>query len=145
MRTAAPFWSKVDRSAGPDSCWLWLNSVNSHGYGYLGGGGQRHRLAHRVAYELLVGPVPDGQELDHLCRTPRCVNPLHLEPVTHQENMLRGDNIVSRYAARTHCAEGHPFSGPNLRMGSRHGRRYRICLACRDQRNAARYSRGGER
>ena len=84
---AARLWEKVDKSG---DCWLWLGSLG-HGGRY----GSIHRgdgmvPAHRVAYELTIGPIPAGMEIDHLCRTPRCVRPDHLEPVTHRENMRRG-------------------------------------------------------
>lgn len=88
-------WSRVElgpivrADLGP--CWLWTGAVNAQGYGELGRG--RHDegnvLAHCAAYELLVGLVPEGLELDHLCRVRRCVNTNHLEPVTHRENMRR--------------------------------------------------------
>ena len=77
-------------------CWIWTGATLNEGYGKIGVGrrGEGHRLAHRIMYELLRGPIPDGKELDHLCRFPRCINPWHLEPVTRSENQLRG------YAAR---------------------------------------------
>lgn len=82
------FWSKVDQSAGPDGCWPWTRATSAKGYGkYMPT--TSHVGAHRVAYEYLVGPIPDGLELDHLCRNVLCCNPAHLEPVTHQENMRR--------------------------------------------------------
>ena len=86
--TPEDFWRHVDWSAGPSACWLWVGSRQSMGYGNLSFGG-RHQLAHRVAYQLGVGAIPDGLELDHLCRVLRCVNPAHLEPVTRQENLRR--------------------------------------------------------
>lgn len=81
-----------------NGCWIWA-PVASNGYGTLNVGGVR-RWAHRIGYELMVGPIPEGLELDHLCRTPACVNPDHLEPVTHRENLRR--------ARTTHCKRGHP-------------------------------------
>lgn len=79
--------------------------------------------AHRVAYEEIMGPVPEGLELDHLCRTRSCVNPSHLEPVTHRENMNRGDVATRR---KTHCPKGHPYDEENT--GIYNG--YRNCRAC---------------
>lgn len=85
------FWAKVDRSG---DCWRWTGALARGGYGFAVVGSrddpQRYRNAHRFAYELSVGPIPEGLELDHLCRNRRCVNPAHLEPVTHSENMRRG-------------------------------------------------------
>lgn len=82
----ARFWSKVDKR--PGGCWLWTGTMLRSGYGQfrLGLG---HVRAHRFAYELLVGPIPEGLTLDHLCRVTACVNPLHLEPVTLSENVKR--------------------------------------------------------
>ncbi len=83
------FWAKVDRS-GPGGCWLWTASTRE-GYGYFGLGRRDEGMvdAHRFAYELLVGPIPAGLEIDHLCRVRRCVNPPHLEAVTSAENKRR--------------------------------------------------------
>lgn len=89
-------------------CWLWTLSVCERrgGYGQFSLGG-RMRKAHQVSYELAVGPVPDGLELDHLCRRPACVRPTHLEPVTRLENFLRGDHPSAvAYRAGT-CRKGH--------------------------------------
>lgn len=83
---AARFWARVDRT---DTCWLWRGALDRHGYGRVGVGGTRTALAHRVAYMLAVGPIPDGFVLDHLCRIRACVNPAHLEPVTQVVNLER--------------------------------------------------------
>lgn len=82
------FWSKVDASG---DCWEWTAGVNNRGYGYFHVAvGQSPVGAHRFAYEQLVGPIPDGLVIDHLCRNPPCVNPDHLEPVRFRENLMRG-------------------------------------------------------
>lgn len=111
------FWPKVIKT---ETCWLWTGSKNAQGYGTFNAGGNRPVYVHRFAYELLVGPIPKGLTLDHLCRVPLCVKPDHLEPVTHQENISRAS------AARTHCRKGHPLDG-TYRRGT--GRR-RYCLTC---------------
>ena len=80
------FWSKVDKSG---DCWLWTAATNSRGYGVTWSDGALG-LAHRRSYTDAKGPIPDGMELDHLCRTPVCVNPDHLEPVSHRVNVARG-------------------------------------------------------
>lgn len=86
---SARFWAKVDKR-GPDDCWLWLaNKTAPNGHGRFSTGGSMV-MAHRFAYELLVGPIPDGLVIDHLCRVRLCVNPKHLEPVTAVENIKRG-------------------------------------------------------
>jgi hypothetical protein len=122
-------WSKVDRS-NLNGCWPWKRSL-SHGYGQFA---LRHNVnvkAYKFAYVTLVGPVPKGLELDHLCRNRLCVNPFHLEPVTRLVNIKRGDCSrvqTARHAARTHCKRGHPFPVDNPLMGPT-GRRCRTCLA----------------
>lgn len=127
------FWPKVD-TTGP--CWEWTASKNHLGYGQVSREYPDRRLgmAHRVAYELLVGPIPEGKELDHLCRNPSCVNPDHLEPVTHAENMRRAPyDAPASKRAKTHCPAGHPYSGENLYVNPK-GRRE--CRACRKQRRS---------
>ena len=70
--------------------------------------------AHRVAYEIIKGKIPDGLDLDHLCRNKVCVNPDHLEAVTRRENLMRGNTIIAKEVKQTHCKRGHPLSGNNL-------------------------------
>ena len=131
MDTEARFWPKVDRSGGPDACWRWLAAKSGNGYGafYFRG---RWGLAYRCAYELLVGPIPEGLQIDHLCRVRDCVNPTHLEPVTHRENLLRGEGVAAQHAAKTHCPRGHPYSGVNLYVYPA-PRGQRECRECRRQ------------
>jgi hypothetical protein len=102
-------------------CMLWVSSRAKQGYGVLRWNG-RTKNAHRLAYELAKGPVPSGLELDHLCRNRACINPDHLEPVTHKENMRRG-----KYGALTECPRGHPYSGENLRLCRNGERKCRTC------------------
>ena len=116
------FWPKVDRSG---ECWLWTARINYKGYGQFKVGNQQ-TFAHRFSYELLVGPIPEGLQIDHLCRVRNCVNPAHLEPVTPRENTRRGEG-GSNMRAKTHCPQGHPYSEDNIYLyrGSRH------CIQCR--------------
>lgn len=131
------FWSKVDKF-GPVSehspelgeCWLWTASLIGGGYGQYHetrNGKHRSLYAHRVIYEALIGPIPVGLEIDHLCRVRRCVNPIHLEAVSHQENVLRGESLAAQRAKRTHCPQGHPYYGGNLYITPRDER---VCVTC---------------
>jgi hypothetical protein len=110
------FWSKCVPEPNT-GCWLWLAVTNRQGYGRIVMN-QRLQLAHRVAYEALVGIVPVGLELDHFtCSTPLCCNPAHLRAVTHTENMRRSTRLVEagrvRAAKRTHCVNGHEYTEEN--------------------------------
>ena len=119
------FYKKVQME--PNSgCWLWEASCGRNGYGCFQVG-KKNRKAHRVSYELHIGPIPDGLQLDHLCRNRCCVNPDHLEPVTNRENCLRGE--TGKYQRdKTHCPHGHPYSGSNLMMRPNGKRRCRACV-----------------
>lgn len=125
------FWPKVDRSAGEDACWPWKASYGSAGYGQFSPDTSHRRGpkgAHRVAYELTVGPVPEGLELDHLCRNRACCNPAHLEPVTHRENVARSPVALSAINARkTHCKRGHSLSEDNVYRVKRGWRQCKTC------------------
>lgn len=123
------FWSKVRETAS--GCWEWTAGQNGVGYGsyYLDG---RQRLAHRLAYAEMVGPIPDGLHIDHICRNRLCVNPDHLDPVTQRVNNLRGVGVYAVNAAKSECANGHPLTGANLMLRGRDGSRR--CRAC--NRNA---------
>ena len=130
------FWPKVNKD-GPiwneTPCWVWT-AAKTWGYGSfrIGGKGSLMAKAHRVAYELLVGPVPDGLDLDHLCRNRACVNPAHLEPVTRQTNLLRGHGLTAAHASATHCPQGHPYDLMNVIHGTQWGGKgiHRGCRAC---------------
>jgi hypothetical protein len=119
------FERRVDRS-GENGCWNWTGSLTPGGYGRLRVDGLRP-AAHRFSYELHIGLIPDGLQLDHLCRNRRCVNPAHLEPVTARENTLRGEAPSARRARQTHCVRGHAFSGGNLRLKPSGKRECRAC------------------
>lgn len=131
-RLPTRFWAKVHTVAS--GCWEWHGSMNRpNGYGQFWIAG-RLRLAHRVAYEALVGDVPDGLDLDHLCRTRTCCNPAHLEAVTRRVNIVRGDRAkVSRDAAAriTHCLRGHEYTEANTYRKRQGGRQCRTCSTAR--------------
>lgn len=100
---AERFWAKFDRDP-VTGCWDWTAAVDpATGYGKVHIAPGATANAHRAGYELLVGAVPDGLDLDHLCRNRRCVNPAHLEPVTRQENLLRGDTLTAAHAEGRSC------------------------------------------
>ena len=135
--TEARLRTYVDKESSPEGCWLWLRSCQPSGYGQIRIDGDTV-YAHIAMYELIVGPVPEGKELDHLCHTRStdcaggptcrhrpCVNPEHLEPVLPEENWKRGNSPTRINADKTHCKNGHPYEdgvvGPNGK---------RVCMLC---------------
>jgi hypothetical protein len=123
------FWQKV--TAGPEGCWNWNASHSPTGYARIGAGGRKGKTlyAHRVSYELFVGSIPEGMQLDHLCRNRGCVNPAHLEPVTQRENILRGNGLSAKYARRgNRCLRGHLYDEENTYLRPDNGKRQ--CKAC---------------
>lgn len=142
---AERFWARVDRSNGFFGCWPWLGPINKSGYGDCRAVGEYG--AHRVAYRLAVGPIPEGLTLDHLCHNRardcaggitcphrRCVNPIHLEPATLGDNVLRGNSPAARFAARTHCSRGHEYTPENTSIRAQF-RGSRRCLTCQAEWN----------
>jgi hypothetical protein len=116
-------------------CWVWQAATRTPGgYGVFQVGG-RIQVAHRFSYRGYLGPIPDGLELDHLCRRLLCVNPEHLEPVTPAENTRRSESPAGINARRTNCHNGHALAGENLIRDGK-GRR---CRECRNARQRARY------
>lgn len=110
-------------------CWKWSAAKNSKGYGYFGTSTKRGTMmAYRFAYEINKGKIPEGMEIDHLCRNTSCVNPNHLEAVTSRENIMRGNGFASINAKKTNCVRGHEFSPKNTIKRERTGaRRCREC------------------
>lgn len=131
-RDVERFWSKVTKT---DTCWLWTAYLR-RGYGKIKIS-NRTVLAHRFAYEMLVGPIPDGLQLDHLCRVRNCVNPAHLEPVTSRENTLRGATPAALNAAKTHCKNGHEYTPENTYLIKPTKTQPNGARACRTCRRAA--------
>lgn len=134
--TEQRFWPKVKKGQ-PDECWLWRAAVARNGYGTFGRDGQT-RYAHRVAYELVRGPIPEGLVIDHLCRVRACVNPAHLEAVSLIENLRR---IIRKNSLKTECIHGHAFTPANTIVGvdRRSGtpRKRRDCRECARNRKRA--------
>lgn len=114
--------------AGHGGCLVWTARLNHEGYGRFWLRGKQVQ-AHRAAYELLVGPIPDGLQIDHGCRNRRCINPHHLEPVTARENVMRGNTPAAENAAKTACLRGHVFDEANTYISPKGSRE---CRACRN-------------
>lgn len=107
-------------------CLLWLGAERKEGYGNFHIGNAKYVLAHRFSYTVAKGVIPPGMVIDHLCRTPQCVNPDHLEAVSNTENIRRG-NAGKYQRDKTHCPQGHPYFGENLRVNPQGRRLCRIC------------------
>lgn len=114
-----------------NGCWEWTGSLHANGYASTGAGKRNKRkYVHRISYELWIGPIAQGMDLDHLCRNRKCFNPAHLEQVTRRENALRGEgpSILARLnGAKTHCKNGNEFTPDNTRIRPTGGRACRAC------------------
>jgi hypothetical protein len=119
------FWAKVHIHL-VTGCWEWQGGHNQYGYGCFALTHEKNALAHRYAYETFVEPIPDGLQIDHLCRNRNCVNPRHMEPVGLRENLVRGERS-NQYKGRTHCRAGHEYTPENTRINP-HG--IRLCRTC---------------
>jgi hypothetical protein len=142
MSAETRFWAKVQRGTD-DECWLWTGGT-AHGYGRFRPDPRRSSrrpavAAHRFAYELLIGPIPEGLTLDHLCEVRNCVNPAHLRPATNGDNARRSENTwAGRNVRKTHCKRGHPYDDENTAwVKSVRGRLARECRICRLARRHA--------
>jgi HNH endonuclease len=125
-RTRTEFHDRLaECRRGPTECWIWTGAAaGPYGVVMLKG---RIQKAHRAVYEHLIGPIPKGLTLDHLCRVTLCVNPRHMEPVTGRVNTLRGDNPAATNAHKTQCKRGHPFTPANTYIQPSGGRSCRTC------------------
>jgi len=149
--TSQRFWSKVDKN-GPvpahaphlGRCWLWTAGRHKSMGAWYGSFtvANRAKPAHRVAYELAVGPIRNGFDIDHKCRNTLCVRPDHLDLVTHQTNVLRGFGPTAINARKTHCKEGHAFDLFNTYIDPQGGRECRRCRAASGRRRQGRKPRG---
>lgn len=120
------FWRRVEKTS---TCWFWMGGKHQKGYGQflLTWHPKATIPAHAFSYQLFKGPIPEGYEIDHLCRTPQCVNPDHLEAVPHRINSLRGLAGL-KDSIKTHCPKGHPYSGANLYVNPKG---HRVCRTCK--------------
>lgn len=133
MSLPVRFWNKV--SWNGDNCWLWTGAIDTRGYGTYWK--PKHARAHRVSYEALIGPIPAGLDLDHLCRVRSCVNPHHLEPVTRKENMDRSPyRYAGGWGGTLVCVNGHSVTGDNaLKRSDSPGMRCRTCSREKSRRS----------
>lgn len=151
-RMTRRFWAKVDTSGGPDACWPWVGYTAKNGYGQFRVGSEkdgsaRAAYAHRVAWELTFGQIPDGVEIDHVCHNVdsscpggkgcahrRCCNPRHMEPTSHETNTMRGRAFSAVNARKTHCPKGHRYDHVERCSGTRR------CSTCRNEQYRRRYA-----
>lgn len=117
---------------GPNDCWEWPGTVATNGYGLVRDSNRKLRRVHRVSYERLVGAIPAGLVIDHLCRNKKCFNPRHLEAVTVRINTVRGVGFSAWNARKTRCNHGHELDEANTYVLPAKGKRgaRRICRAC---------------
>ena len=122
----------VDKIHKTDGCWIWKASLTNKGYGRFNLKNYKGQAAHRISYELFIGDIPKGLQLDHLCRNRLCVNPDHLEPVTRKENILRGVGFSAINARKIHCPYEHEYEIKNNRGD-------RVCMICKRYNDAKYY------
>jgi len=146
-------WVNDGRIVEDGECWLWTGTKTPGGYAqaamsaktrgdYTPGAKVVHVVVHRWTYELHVGPIPAGLDLDHLCRVRNCVNPWHLEPVTRSVNLKRAVGIGSQWSKRTHCSAGHEYTPENMTRATDGSR---VCRTCRREISARYAARQRER
>ncbi len=136
------FWRHVEKHES--GCWLWTGGKTGGGYGTFMRTRGKSTVAHRFAYEEFVGSIPDGLDLDHLCRVRHCVNPSHLEPVTRSENLRRGilhgpadgGGAAAHQRAKTHCPRGHEYTPENTYIQAGPVGPKRSCQTCRRAQTA---------
>ena len=134
------FWKFVDKNGTISNfrpelgeCWIWTGHISKSGYGMFALEHRKPVGAHRMSYELSVGPIPQGLVIDHLCRKRICVRPSHLEVVTQRENLMRSPTFQATNANKTQCPQGHQYSAKNTYLkpiGNGFGR---VCIACRNE------------
>lgn len=127
-------------------CWIWMGSLDHNGYGkagaYINGVREKESLAHRFSYREFVGAIPHGMHVDHICRNRACVNPQHLQVLSHLENIRRADcSSGHRNTKKTHCPKGHEYSEDNTIIEKGKNRPWRKCRICTNAAHMARYHR----
>ena len=131
----APMIEKIASRVRHDEvsgCMVWTGDKTSNGYGRMVVDGKRKRV-HRLMYERVNGEIPDSMVIDHVCRNRLCCNPEHLRVVSNRENILSGEGIAAKNAAKTHCVKGHELSGHNLVIKTRKNRMpERVCRKCKN-------------
>lgn len=135
-QSTSHFWSKVLQD--PDGCWEWVGYKTADGYGMTRHQSFGTRYPHRIAFLLNGGEIPEGSELDHLCRNPACCRPDHLEAVSHKTNMYRGRSFSTKNLHKSHCPRGHPYTPANTYVDPRG---YRNCRTCKAAATARFYAR----
>jgi hypothetical protein len=137
---------KGSSTVDSNGCWRWQRKHDKDGYGRMYVGSMRtfdtrEEMAHRIAYTVFRGPIPEGLPLDHLCRVRDCVNPWHLDAVTHAENIARGEGLAAQNARKTHCLRGHKFTPENTYRKANGGRGCWECRRTAHSRRKARIAR----
>jgi hypothetical protein len=124
--------TSIEKQPGPDGCWLWVGALDKDGYGRTNTAEYGKQYVHRLAYMILVGPIPEGLTIDHLCRVRNCFRPKHLEPVSQMVNVMRGETQARFKTAQTSCVNGHPFDEKNtgVKYPPSHPNGMRYCRQC---------------
>lgn len=127
------FWHNKNKKNG---CWEWKGHLDKRGYGRFADNTGWIDMAHRWSYKHFVGEIPKGLVIDHLCHNPKCVNPKHLEPITHFENIIKRGISNAAYinSRKTHCKYGHSLSPPNIYISKNKYNGMRVCKICHAKR-----------
>jgi len=127
MKTIERFENKIKENG---LCWDWIGYKNPDGYGRFRLNTKKVELAHRFSYSYFRGKLPKRLTIDHVCKNRKCVNSDHLDPVSIQENLLRGNSPQTMNRNKTHCIHGHPLFGLNLRIDHYKNKQFRRCITC---------------